>query len=440
MSKQTPYRNFAAKELYFEQSTNHSSAIFQKQRPKPPARQMRQNSTPYFTLQSPPSRTTAHVANSIKPGTPPKDDWFFQPFEVPVKRNSLGLGLSITGGPDAKFPFSKLICVKKVFPLQPAWETGRLSPGDIILSVGGLPLSGLTIRQAIDILRSNRSGEVTSLVLCKPPPDNHPRQLFDELFNNPNSDNDNKATERKTKPNVTEEAKTTIQRSFSTCISTSGNDHRISQSGTPSKAPLSISLFPNHQSTTVFCTTPAKPKRNTPDTVQTKTTISNHENDVTMSVSKHVNTKVDTNEARNNSPMDFEDNSSVLETNLSFDDSVQSFTHSNGANGPVFVDNSPERENGITVSSNIATENDLQMHNHRNSSLNIENNHTNTSNQFKASAENMRAECNEEITGEFSIRIRKVSLVSSIQSAVNKIIIQANYVNSGNVEMFNILD
>ena len=74
----------------------------------------------------------------------------------------------------------------------------------------------------------------------------------------------------------------------------------------------------------------------------------NHENDVTMSVSKHVNTKVDTNEARNNSPMDFEDNSSVLETNLSFDDSVQSFTHSNGANGPVFVDNSPERENGIT--------------------------------------------------------------------------------------------
>ena len=413
MSKQTPYRNFAAKELYFEQSTNHSSAIFQKQRPKPPARQMRQNSTPYFTLQSPPSRSTAHVANSIKPGTPPKDDWFFQPFEVPVKRNSLGLGLSITGGPDAKFPFSKLICVKKVFPLQPAWETGRLSPGDIILSVGGLPLSGLTIRQAIDILRSNRSGEVTSLVLCKPPPDNHPRQLFDELFNNPNSDNENKATERKTKPNVTEKAKT-IQRSFSTCISTSGNDHRISQSGTPSKAPLSISLFPNHQSTTVFCTTPAKPKRNTPETVQTKTTISNHENDVTMSVLKNANTKIDTNEARNNSPMDFEDNSSVLETNLSFDDSVQSFTHCNGVNGPVFVDNSPERENGITVSSNSATENDLQMHSHRNSSRNIENSHTNISNHFKASTENMPAECNEEIKGEFSIRIRKVSLVPLI--------------------------
>ena len=133
-----------------------------------------------------------------------------------------------------------------------------------------------------------------------------------------------------------------------------------------------------------------------------------------MSISKHVNTKVDTNEARNNSPMDFEDNSSVVETNLSFDDSVQSFTHSNGANGPVFVDNSPERENVITVSSNIATENDLQMHNHLNSSRNIENNHTNTSNQFKASAENMRAECKEEITGGFSIRIRKVSLVSLI--------------------------
>ena len=33
---------------------------------------------------------------------------------------------SITGGPDAASPWTNLIRIKKVFPLQPAWETGKL--------------------------------------------------------------------------------------------------------------------------------------------------------------------------------------------------------------------------------------------------------------------------------------------------------------------------
>ena len=47
-------------------------------------------------------------------------------FEVEIKRNSLGLGFSISGGPDAPSPWTNLIRVKKIFPLQPAWETGKL--------------------------------------------------------------------------------------------------------------------------------------------------------------------------------------------------------------------------------------------------------------------------------------------------------------------------
>ena len=58
-------------------------------------------------------------------------------FEVTIKRNSLGLGFSIQGGPDAASPWTNLIRVKKVFPLQPAWETGNLKVGDIILKVSG---------------------------------------------------------------------------------------------------------------------------------------------------------------------------------------------------------------------------------------------------------------------------------------------------------------
>ena len=80
---------------------------------------------------------------------------FNNTFEVEIKRNSLGLGFSIDGGPEAPAPWTNLIRVKKIFPLQPAWETGRLRIGDILLRVSGVPLSGLSLRQALDILRSS---------------------------------------------------------------------------------------------------------------------------------------------------------------------------------------------------------------------------------------------------------------------------------------------
>ena len=51
---------------------------------------------------------------------------FNNTFEVDIKRNSLGLGFSIDGGPDAPAPWTNLVRVKKIFPLQPAWETGKL--------------------------------------------------------------------------------------------------------------------------------------------------------------------------------------------------------------------------------------------------------------------------------------------------------------------------
>jgi len=87
-------------------------------------------------------------------------------FEVVLKRNSLGLGLSVTGGPEAPAPFTNLIRVKKVFPMQPAWESGQFQEGDILISAGGQPLSGLTLRQALDVLRS--SPPVTTIFVCRP--------------------------------------------------------------------------------------------------------------------------------------------------------------------------------------------------------------------------------------------------------------------------------
>eukprot|EP00092_Neocalanus_flemingeri_P014579 GFUD01015728.1.p1 GENE.GFUD01015728.1~~GFUD01015728.1.p1 ORF type:complete len:612 (+),score=83.64 GFUD01015728.1:642-2477(+) len=90
---------------------------------------------------------------------------FSNTFEVEIKRNSLGLGFSISGGPDAPSPWTNLIRVKKIFPLQPAWETGKLKIGDIILRVSGIPLSALNLRQALDILRT--SPPLTTLQVCR---------------------------------------------------------------------------------------------------------------------------------------------------------------------------------------------------------------------------------------------------------------------------------
>jgi len=86
-------------------------------------------------------------------------------FEVEIKRNSLGLGFSICGGGECGSPWGSLMKIKKIFPLQPAWETGKLKVGDIILRVSGIPLAGLNLRQALDILRT--SPTTTLLQVCR---------------------------------------------------------------------------------------------------------------------------------------------------------------------------------------------------------------------------------------------------------------------------------
>ena len=322
-------------------NVNQHSVRSQKQKPKPPVRQFRQNSGSYNTLQQPSSKMMQALPNT-QMGDDSNNDWTFSPFEVIVQRNSLGLGLSIMGGPDANFPFSKLIRIKKIFPLQPAWETGRLKIGDILLSAGGVPLSALTIRQAIDVLRSSHTGTVTRLVICRPPPDNYPSQIFDEIFNKANAKETRTPEKKMDKSDMFDRPKT-VHRSYSTCISTTINENNMIQCGTPSKGPLSISLFPSNQSTTIFCpSSPTKPKRNTTDKHRVKTNIA----DSDYATQMHVSTsKVDLmcQSNRSSSPMDFED-CQTSDLSMALDDSVQSFTQSNGINGPVYVDNSPERD------------------------------------------------------------------------------------------------
>ncbi|XP_029465498.1 inaD-like protein isoform X1 [Rhinatrema bivittatum] len=90
-------------------------------------------------------------------------------FEVTLRKNFGGLGFSFLqmgsnvseglGGGD-------IVRVKRLFPGQPADESGQMKPGDVILEVNGRPITGLSYQDVLHLLRSPPS-EVT-LLLCRP--------------------------------------------------------------------------------------------------------------------------------------------------------------------------------------------------------------------------------------------------------------------------------
>nr|XP_006115399.1 tyrosine-protein phosphatase non-receptor type 13 isoform X4 [Pelodiscus sinensis] len=91
-------------------------------------------------------------------------------FEVKLLKNSSGLGFSFCRE-DSFTPDqlgSSIVRVKKLFPGQPAAESGQIEIGDVILKVNEASLKGLSQQEVISALRGT-SPEV-SLLLCRPPP------------------------------------------------------------------------------------------------------------------------------------------------------------------------------------------------------------------------------------------------------------------------------
>lgn len=80
----------------------------------------------------------------------PVSSFLFTPldntFEVGLLKNTSGLGFSfsreenVPGEPSG----SSMVRVKKLFPGQPAAESGRIEVGDVILRVNQTPLKGLS--------------------------------------------------------------------------------------------------------------------------------------------------------------------------------------------------------------------------------------------------------------------------------------------------------
>ncbi|XP_056659162.1 tyrosine-protein phosphatase non-receptor type 13 isoform X2 [Monodelphis domestica] len=91
-------------------------------------------------------------------------------FEVKLLKNSSGLGFSFSRE-DNLIPEqmnASVVRVKKLFPGQPAAESGQIDVGDVIVKVNGASLKGLSQQDVISVLRGT-SPEV-SLLLCRPPP------------------------------------------------------------------------------------------------------------------------------------------------------------------------------------------------------------------------------------------------------------------------------
>ncbi|XP_051533072.1 tyrosine-protein phosphatase non-receptor type 13 isoform X2 [Myxocyprinus asiaticus] len=91
-------------------------------------------------------------------------------FEVGLLKNTSGLGFSfsreenVPGEPVG----SSMVRVKKLFPGQPAAESGHIQVGDVILRVNQTSLKGLSQHEVISALRG--TGQEVTLLLCRPEP------------------------------------------------------------------------------------------------------------------------------------------------------------------------------------------------------------------------------------------------------------------------------
>nr|XP_019937658.1 PREDICTED: tyrosine-protein phosphatase non-receptor type 13 isoform X3 [Paralichthys olivaceus] len=89
-------------------------------------------------------------------------------FEVRLLKNTSGLGFSFSREENIpeEPPGSSMVRVKKLFPGQPAAESGRINVGDIIMRVNKTPLKGLSQHEVISALRG--TGQEVNLLLCRP--------------------------------------------------------------------------------------------------------------------------------------------------------------------------------------------------------------------------------------------------------------------------------
>ncbi|XP_026079022.1 tyrosine-protein phosphatase non-receptor type 13 [Carassius auratus] len=87
--------------------------------------------------------------------------------EVTLKKRPNGLGFSFfITELDTSLDCGSIVRIRTLFPGQPAEASGKIREGDVILSINGEPLKGLSYQQVLRLLRNSPS-EV-QLLLCRP--------------------------------------------------------------------------------------------------------------------------------------------------------------------------------------------------------------------------------------------------------------------------------
>lgn len=88
-------------------------------------------------------------------------------FKVTLKKRLNGLGFSLfISELDTSLDCGTIVRIRTLFPGQAAEESGQIQQGDVILSINGETLKGLSYQQVLQLLRNSPSD--VQLVLCRP--------------------------------------------------------------------------------------------------------------------------------------------------------------------------------------------------------------------------------------------------------------------------------
>nr|XP_055032855.1 FERM and PDZ domain-containing protein 2 isoform X2 [Misgurnus anguillicaudatus] len=88
-------------------------------------------------------------------------------FKVTLKKRLNGLGFSLfISELDTSLDCGTIVRIRALFPGQAAEESGQIQQGDVILSINGETLKGLSYQQVLQLLRNSPSD--VQLVLCRP--------------------------------------------------------------------------------------------------------------------------------------------------------------------------------------------------------------------------------------------------------------------------------
>lgn len=86
--------------------------------------------------------------------------------EIELRKGPQGLGFSVTTR-DISLGGDSPIYIKNILSVGAAIEDGRLRPGDRLLEVDGIPMTGKSQNEVVDLLRSTKPGATVRLVVSR---------------------------------------------------------------------------------------------------------------------------------------------------------------------------------------------------------------------------------------------------------------------------------